>query len=735
MLWHMLRVKLGDGAFVRGLQSFNRANKVRVASWADVESTFSEVAGEDVKPFIRQWTERTGALALSVETAGTGKSLTIGLTQTQPGEPYVGVVVPVAVTFAGRDVAQVVRVRLDGPEGTATIDTGGAQVVRVDVDPEFDVFRTLDASETPPTLSEMFGAEHVTLVVPAKDAPLAAEWAKFAQTWAAGGRDVKVLAEDAIDAFPAGRAVWALGTANRFGQKVIESLASCGAKVDGKEARFGVEFVPLAGHSFVYVARNPADAKSAAGWIGTDVAAALPGLGRKLPHYGKYSYLAFTGEAPDNVVKGAWQATDSPLVAFVGEGVTTRPARGKLPARRALAKLAPVFDAARMAATVRFLADPEPQGRGVGTAALDRCRDLVAKTFADAGLEPGAADEAGKPAWLDTWTEENGPEGKPAALSNVIAVIPGTNLTLKDQCVVVGAHYDHLGKGWPEAREGNAGKVHPGGDDNASGVAVLLEVARVLAPELKPQRTVLFVAFDGEEWGLKGSRHFVKTWDSLKPFAMVNLDTVGRLGAKKLMVLGAGTATEWRPAAMGIGFTTGVESTCVADDPGGSDQVAFHEAGIPAVQLFTGPHEDYHRPSDTADKVDVDGLVKVATWLREAVVYLGDRTEPLTSTLAGASPAAGAAKPAEGRRVSLGTMPDFEFAGPGVRVGSVLDGTPAKAAGILPGDVILAIDGKPVADLREYSAVLRGHQAGDKLRIHLRRGDAERDVEATLVAR
>ena len=612
------------------------------------------------------------------------------------------------------------------------------------MDPEFDVFRTLDQSETPPTLSEMFGAEHVTLIVPAKDARLAAEWRTFAATWAAGGKDVQVVAEDAIDSLPKGRAVWALGATNRFGPQVIASLANVGAKVDDAEARFGVEFVPRAAHSFVYVARHPSDAKLAAGWVGTDVGAAIPGLARKLPHYGKYSYLAFTGEAPDNVVKGTWPAAESPLVAFVGEGAKTRPARGKLPPRPALARLAPVFDPERMAATVRFLADDAQEGRGIGTAGHERVKEFIGRAFSEAGLKPdesGDVDGAKGRTWFQPWTEPGGPDGKPVTLANVVGVIPGTNPAMKDQCVVVGAHYDHLGLGWPDVREGNAGKVHNGADDNASGVAAMLEVARILGPELKPSRTIVFVAFDGEEWGLKGSRRFAKSRTAQRPFAMVNLDTVGRLAGRKLLVLGAGTASEWRHIAMGVGFTTGVESTCIGDDPGGSDQVAFHEIGVPAVQLFTGPHEDYHRPTDDADKVDVDGLIKVATWLRETVVYLSERPEPLTSSLpaGGASPpkpaSASGASGEGGKRPSLGTMPDFEFAGPGVRVASVIPGSPAATAGIATGDVVLAIDGEEIADLKAYSALLKARKPGDKVKVRVRRGDDVKEIEATLAAR
>ena len=215
---------------------------------------------------------------------------------------------------------------------------------------------------------------------------------------------------------------------------------------------------------------------------------------------------------------------------------------------------------------------------------------------------------------------------------------------------------------------------------------------------------------------------------------MISLDAVGRLGERKLLVLGTGTASEWIHIARGIGFTTGIESTAVADDPGGSDQVSFHEIGVPAVQLTSGPHEDYHRPSDTAEKIDAAGLVKVATWLREALVYLGDRAEPLSSSLGGGTPAA--ASPAgEGRRVSLGTVPDFADPGPGVKVESVLPGSPAERAGLRGGDRIIAIGGEAIADLRAYSEILKRHAPGDTIAIEVERGGETMSVEATLIAR
>jgi len=732
MVFHMLRQELGDAGFTRAIQTFYRKHRWTQASWADVEAVFSQVAGKDLGTFFKQWVTRTGApsLAMTVESEADGRRI-VRVRQTQEGEPY-DLRVPVALTARGEKDATVVvldfaeHADLDVPEG----------ILRVDLDPQFDVFRRLDLAETPPTLSELFGADAVTLILPADGAdPLADAWKGFAAAWQrGGGGQVEVVAEDAIEALPSDRAVWVLGAHNRWQEALKPALTTWSAGVAADRADFGETHVPRADHSFVYTARHPANEELALGWVGTDTEAALPGLARKLPHYGRYSYLAFTGAAPDNVAKGQWPATASPLVLVLEQGADgATPARGALPPREPLARLAPVFDAKRLLKHVEVLADETMRGRGAGDPELDQAADYIARAFAAAGLKPGGDDGT----WFQTFTEPDGPDGKPVTLKNVVAVLPGTKAEWAKQSVVVGAHYDHLGRGWPDVRAGNEGQVHNGADDNASGVAVLLELAKILGAELKPERSIVFVAFSGEEWGRKGSKHYVRAMRTLpvtETIGMVNLDTVGRLEGQKLTVLGSGTATEWRHIAMGVGYTTGVESNCVPKDPEGSDQVSFHEMGVPAVQLFTGAHADYHRPTDDIDKVDAAGLVKVAVFTRETVVYLSQRPEPLTSTLGGGETTP-QRPPSTGRRVSLGTVPAFDHTGPGAKVSSVLEGSAAEAAGIQAGDLLLAIDGEALEGLRHYSEILKRHEPGDVIRIRLRRGDKELEVEATLRAR
>jgi hypothetical protein len=280
--------------------------------------------------------------------------------------------------------------------------------------------------------------------------------------------------------------------------------------------------------------------------------------------------------------------------------------------------------------------------------------------------------------------------------------------------------------------------IHPGADDNASGVAVLLELARTMAAEPPRPRPVVFAVVTGEEAGLVGSRHLLKSMSpGVRPFACVNLDTVGRLADGKLYVLNADTAREWRFIFMGVGYTTGAPVAVVSEPLDASDQVACIENGVPAVQLFTGPTPDYHRPSDTADTIDADGMVTVTAAAHEAVGYLAERTDPLTVTMGEPGPPiAPKAKAGQGeRRASLGTMPDFSFEGDGVRVQQVMPDSAAEKAGIVAGDVIVALDGETVADLRSFSSQLKNHAPGDSVEVTVSRGGEEITLSAVLGAR
>jgi hypothetical protein len=456
----------------------------------------------------------------------------------------------------------------------------------------------------------------------------------------------------------------------------------------------------------------------------------VAGLARKLPHYGKYSYLGFTGEEPTNSAKGQWPSVGSPLAADLAEYSGPLP---QLEKRPALATLAPVFNAERMKADVYKLADDAMQGRVPGSAGHEAAAEYIAEQFQAAGLEP-AGDDGG---YFQAFqiTGENGEE---ITVRNVLGVIRGGTEDWQDQSVVLSAHYDHLGLGWPDAKSGNKGQVHNGADDNASGVAVMLELARTLGGSMEPARSVVFAAFSAEEAGLLGARHYVKNMQRYpveKVMGNLNIDTVGRLGDNKLLVLGSASAREWKFIFMGASFVTGVQTEMPTQDIDSSDQVAFIEAGIPGVQFFSGASPDYHKPSDTADKLDYNGMVKVASIVREGVEYLAERPEPMAFNSPKPTHGEANAAPAGERTASTGLMPDFAFSGEGVLIATTGDDTPAQKAGLLKGDVITAINGTQVTDLRSYSNMLKQFAPGDTIEVTYTRDAAEQKTELTLQAR
>jgi aminopeptidase N len=761
MAYHMLRLQVGDDTFRKTLARFYREFAGKRASFADFQKTAETVSGKTFSRFFADWVGRAGAPVLGVavtavrrDPAGPGGFVVEGvLRQSQGGEPF-AVDVPVVVQTGKGALRQVVHI--DAAEQTFSIAVADAPLV-VHVDPLFDVFRRLDPRETPPSIGQIFGEPRILAVIPAS-APAAEQqaWRELFKGWQSGSHAIDVRLDTEVTELPRDRAAWIAGRGNRFAGRIFRSgggmtIGEAGIDVDGEKMALG-------GHALVLTARHPQNVEKAIGFLAVDPAAAFPGLGRKLPHYGKYSYLGFEGTEPVNVLKGQWQESDSPMRVDVRPlaaraagappaGGAALPRLGPLPAdpRRALAELPPAFSQKALVDHVTFLADPARQGRGPGSAGHAAAAAYIADRFKAFGLAPGGENGS----YLQTITLPVGASGETKTVANVIGYLPGTRAEWSSQSVVVSAHYDHLGLGWPDVHKGDEGKVHPGADDNASGVSVMLELAHVLSGAEKPQRSIVFVAFTGEESGLAGSRYYVEQagrFPVAQVIGAINLDTVGRLGDQRLSVIGTGTASEWQHIFRGASFVTGVESRNIPEAMQASDQVSFVQKGVPAVQIFTGANADYHRPSDTAEKIDGPGLVKVATFVREGVVYLAGRAEPLSNTIA--APAGAAAQPAgqptaarppaaagTARRVSFGTVPDFAFAGPGVRVGGLVAGSPAETAGIREGDVIRAIDGKPVANLQAFSSLLAAFAPGQAVTATLSREGKDVTVTLTLTER
>lgn len=732
MLFNMLRQKIGDELFSQSLQKFYRDYKFRIASFDDIQKAFEEISQTKLEQFFKQWTHRTGAADLklghsSVQKHQNNYQLSFELKQAQAGEAY-HLRIPVAVTLEGKKKARQSFVDMTHKIQQFELNFD-SHPIRLDIDPEFDLFRKLATAETPAAFTKLFGSQHMLVVLPRSAKPaLKTAWQNFADDLTRMGPDqVDIKWDDQLDALPQDMAVTVLGWNNRFADELTASLSDFNVSVKAKSLQFSQTEISRENHAIAFTTRYPDNGNYARAFIATDLADALPGLGRKLPHYHKYSYLAFSGTEPQNVLKGRWAVNNSPMTQLFDSSAK----RGVLKKRSALVQPESGFNANTMLQTIHFLSDKKLAGRGFGEPGLDKAADFIASAFQQAGLKP-AGDTTDS--YFQHWTEKAGQPQKEAILKNIIGVIPGHHPVRKHESVVLGAHYDHLGSGWPDVRSGNAGKIHYGADDNASGVAVLLDLATKLGRNMKPDRTIMFVAFSGEEAGRSGSRHFVqyhKQYPANKSIGMLNLDTVGRLGNNKVLVLGGNSASEWVHIFRGIGFVTGIPISMVSENLDASDQVSFHEAGIPAVQLFSGVNMDYHRPGDTADKIDSEGLVKIATISQQVIEYLAAREQPLTSQLS-SSDTSNRTQPATSRKVSLGSIPDFTFNGDGYRLDGVTPDSPAANAGLLKGDIIIKLNDFEIHGLRDISKALKTMLPGQTISISYQRLGKTLTTQATL---
>ncbi len=383
---------------------------------------------------------------------------------------------------------------------------------------------------------------------------------------------------------------------------------------------------------------------------------------------------------------------------------------------------------------VRFLADDRLGGRLTGTPGADTAAAYLARRFQQAGLQPSPLG------WLQPFTvQADAPAAQNTNLAgatgyNVIAVLPGSDPVLRVQSVIVGAHYDHLGLGGFSALDPDSiGLVHNGADDNASGAAALLHVARRLRGD-PPARTVVFIAFGGEELGLLGSSFYVRNpvYPLTQAFAMVNMDMIGRLRNNRLIVFGAETATELPALLDSLNWYAGFDLKASGDGYGPSDHASFYAAGLPVVHVFTDLHEDYHRASDDIHRISQDGLLRVADFTATIVEALANRTADLTFVEAPRPNSGIGSSQSSGYGAYLGSIPDMTGGTQGVRLTGVSKDSPADKAGMRGDDVITRIGRYEVANLRDMSAALKSYKPGDEVDIVVLRGGVEHRTTVTL---
>ena len=321
---------------------------------------------------------------------------------------------------------------------------------------------------------------------------------------------------------------------------------------------------------------------------------------------------------------------------------------------------------------------------------------------------------------------------------NVVGILPGSDPKLKNEAIVIGAHYDHLGLGGEGSLAPREGEIHHGADDNASGTAGMLELAHIFSVQ-RPRRTIVFIAFCGEEEGLIGSNYYVNhpVVPLANTVAMINMDMIGRLKEQKLSIGGVGTAAEWKdeikrtqdsftapqtiPASAGNHSSTSNASpfalTLNEDGYGPSDHSSFYSKQIPVLFFWTGTHNDYHKPSDTAEKINYQGEARIVSFVANIVRDIDKSGKRPTYTVA-KSESQGRST---GFRVYLGTIPNYADANDGLLLDGVRDDSPAAKAGINAGDKIVKLAGRDVKNVYDYTYALGEMKAGEEYEVELMR--------------
>jgi aminopeptidase YwaD len=354
---------------------------------------------------------------------------------------------------------------------------------------------------------------------------------------------------------------------------------------------------------------------------------------------------------------------------------------------------------------------------------------------------------------------------------NVIGILDGSDPVLKNETIVIGAHYDHLGYGGEGSLAPSEGEIHHGADDNASGVAGVLELARIFtAQRPKPRRTMVFMAFSGEEEGLLGSNYYVNhpIMPLANTVAMINMDMIGRMRNKSLIIGGVGTAQDWRsivernnllqgltvtadgssgqpPPSSSLPMIVGANGqmivandvtkqfllTLTEDGFGPSDHSSFYAKQIPVLFLWTGTHEDYHKPSDTADKINYDDEARILSFVVR-ILRRVDANDKRPVYAVAKSESTGRSM---GFRVYLGTIPNYADSNDGLLLDGVRDDSPAAKAGLKAGDKIVRLAGRDVRNVYDYTYALGEMKAGQEYEIELLRGGERLKLKITPAAR
>jgi len=377
---------------------------------------------------------------------------------------------------------------------------------------------------------------------------------------------------------------------------------------------------------------------------------------------------------------------------------------------------------------VSFLASDALEGRQTGSDGEQKAAEYISGRFKDLGLQG-----KGTKGYLQAFSFR--PKTDPHQEVNYTvkdgdSTITGTNVigfidNKKENTIIIGAHYDHLGLGAEGSLHRGETAIHNGADDNASGIAVLLDLSKKLNNK-NTNNNYLFIAFSGEEMGLLGSNFFVKnpTIDIKKANYMINMDMVGRLKADStLAVYGVGTSPILKQTikSNNSNFKLVVKESGV----GPSDHTSFYNADIPVLHFFTGQHEDYHKPTDDTEKLNYEGMQTISNYIFEIIADLDNNGKlPFRATK-------NESDFVPKFEVGLGVTPDYLFDGKGMRIDGTREDTPATNAGIQKGDIVVKMGAIDVKDMMSYMKALSSYKKGNTTKVIVKRGEELIEVEVT----
>lgn len=371
----------------------------------------------------------------------------------------------------------------------------------------------------------------------------------------------------------------------------------------------------------------------------------------------------------------------------------------------------------KLKADVSYLADDKLEGREIGTKGELLAAEFIADRFKDIGLTPKGTEE-----YFQTFSRKQEKDPHSVSQSDTGTVVGRNVAGFIDNgakhTVIIGAHYDHLGYGKHGSLHTGEPAIHNGADDNASGVALMLQLAEKLRSS-NTGNNYLFIAFSGEERGLWGSNFFTRE-PTLKlddVNYMINMDMVGRLNSEyKLAINGTGTSPVWKSLLEKLAdgkFHLVLSESGV----GPSDHTSFYLKDIPVLHFFTGQHDDYHRPTDDVEKVNFDGMQQIGTYIFELISELND-----DGRLAFTKTKEEDKQNTPRFSVTLGVVPDYLFDGKGMRIAGVKDDRPAAKAGLMEGDVVIKMGDLEIIDMMSYMQGLAAFKEGEKTTVVVQRG-------------